>query len=74
MRVLIYRLIDLQTYRPKLSFPDQENFLKEVVVVFSPTVTMNANSENSQIKHCPCLKYLVMYRPDSNDLQARKNI
>ena len=33
---------------------------------------MNANSENSQIKHCPYLKYLVIYRPDLCNLLARK--
>ena len=26
---------------------------------------MNGNTENFQIKHCPCPKYLVIYRPDT---------
>ena len=54
------------------SFLGQEKFLKEAV--FSLAVSMNANTENSQIKHCPCLKYLVIYRPDLYNLQARKKI
>ena len=55
-----------------LSFPYQEKFLKELVFIFA--VSMNANTENSQTKHCPCLKDLVIYRPDLNNLLARKNI
>ena len=54
-----------------VSFPDQEKFLKKVAFIIA--VSMNANTENSQIKHCPCPKYLVIYRPDSYNLQARKN-
>ena len=69
IRVLIYRL-QIITYRPKLSFSDQEKFLKEVV--FSLKVSTNVNTENSQIKRCSCLKYLVIYRPDLYNLQARK--
>ena len=38
-----------------VSFPDQGKILKGVV--FSLAVSMNANTENSQIKHCPCPKY-----------------
>ena len=41
-----------------MSFPDQEKFLKEVV--FSIAVSMNANTKNPQIKHCPCPKYVVI--------------
>ena len=68
--VLIYRL-DIYNLQTKIvSFPDQEKFLKEVV--FSLGVSMNFNTENSQIKHGPCLKYLVIYRPDFYNLQARK--
>ena len=43
-------------------------------VAFSIAVAMNSSTENSQIKHRPCPKYLVIYRPDSYNLQARKNI
>ena len=38
-----------------MSFPDKEKILKEVV--FSLAVSMNANTENSEIKHCPYTKY-----------------
>ena len=62
IRVLIHRL-DIHNIQTKtVSFPDQEKFLKELV--FISAVSMNANTENSQIKHCPCLKDLVIYRPD----------
>ena len=55
MRVFIYRL-DIHNLQTKtVSFPDQEKILKEVV--FSFAVSMNANTENSQIKYCPCPKY-----------------
>ena len=54
IRVLIYRL-DIQT--KIVSFPDQEKLLKEVM--FSFAVSMNANTKKSQIKHCPCPKYVV---------------
>ena len=45
-----------------MSFPDQEKLLKEVV--FSLAVSMNANAINSQIKHCPYPKYVVIQRPN----------
>ena len=51
---------------------DQKKFLKEVA--FSIAVSMNANTENSQIKHCPFPKCLVIYRPDLYNLQAKKTI
>ena len=55
-----------------VSFRDQEKFLKEAA--FSIAVSMNDNTENSQIKHCPCPKYLVIYKPAWYNLQARKTI
>ena len=30
------------------------------------------NTKNSQIKHCPCSKYVLIYRPDLYNLQTRK--
>ena len=41
-----------------MSFPDQEKLLKEVV--FRLAVSMNANTKNSQIEHCPYPKYVVI--------------
>ena len=50
--VLIY-ILDIDNLPTKtLSFPDQEKFLEEAVVVFSLAVSMNVNTENFEIKHC----------------------
>ena len=58
LRVFIYRL-DIYNLQTKIaSFPDQEKLLKEVV--FTLAVSINANTKNSQIKHCPCPKYVVI--------------
>ena len=44
-----------------------------MVVRFSKTLkSKNANTENAQIKHCPCPKYVVIYRPDLHNLKTRK--
>ena len=40
------------------SFPDQDKLQEEVV--FSLAVSMNANTKNSLIKHCPCPKNAVI--------------
>ena len=53
-----------------VSFPDQKKFLKEAL--FSQAVSTNANTENYQIKHCLCPKYLAIYRLDLYNFQARK--
>ena len=53
-------------------FEDQEKLLQEVV--FSLAVSMNANTKNSQIKHCPSPKYIVIKNPNLNNLQTRKKI
>ena len=41
-----------------VSLPDKEKLLN--VVVFSLAFSMNANAANSQIKHWPCPKYVVI--------------
>ena len=51
-------------------FHDQEKLLEEVV--FSLAFFMNAKTKNSQIKHCPCPKYVVVKRPNLYNLQTRK--
>ena len=58
IRVLIYRhnIYNLQTNI--VSFQGQEKLLEEVV--FSLAVSMNANTKTSQIKHCPCPKYVMI--------------
>ena len=54
IRVLIYRL-DIHNLQTKtVSCPDQEKILKETV--FDLAVSMNANTENSQIKYYSCPK------------------
>ena len=30
------------------------------------------NTKNPQIKHCPCTKYVMMYRPNLYNLITRK--
>ena len=55
IRVLIYRLNIHNLQTKTVSFLDQEKILKEAL--FNLAVSMNANTENSQIKHCPCPKY-----------------
>ena len=56
IRVLTYRL-DIHKLQTKtVSFPNQEKILKEVVSCLA--VSMNSNTENSQIKYCPWPKYL----------------
>ena len=61
--VLIY-ILDIHNLPTKtLSFPDQEKFLEEVVVVFSLAVSMNISTEKFEIKRCLCY-----------NSQTRKNI
>ena len=51
IRVLNLRF-DIYNLQTKIvSFPDQEKLLKEAV--FSFAVSMDANAQNSQIKHSP---------------------
>ena len=52
-----------------MTFQDQEKLLE---LVFSIAVSVNANTKNSQIKHCPCPKYVMIKRPNLHDLQTRK--
>ena len=54
-----------------VSFPDQEKFLKQVVVRLA--LFMNGSTKKPQMKHCPCPKYLMIrdrtctiYRPEKN--------
>ena len=54
IRDLTYRL-DIYNLQTKIvSFANQGKLLEEVV--FRPAVSVNANTKNSQIKHCPCPK------------------
>ena len=75
---IIYRpgIYNLQTGTG--TFPDQEKFLKSrwwLDLRFLQTLkTKKLNTKNSQIKHCPCPKYVMTYRPDLSNLQTRKQL
>ena len=69
IRVLIYRLDIYNLEAKTVTFQDQEKLLE---LVFSLAVSVNANTKNSQIKHCPCPKYVMIKRPNLHDLQTRK--
>ena len=69
IRVLIYRLYIYNLEVKTVTFQDQEKLLE---LVFSIAVSVNANTKNSQIKHCPCPKYVMIKRPNLHDLQTRK--
>ena len=72
IRVLVYRL-DIYIVQTKLaSFQDQENLLQELV--FRLAVSVNADTKNSQIKHCACPKHVVIRKRNLHNLQTRKNI
>ena len=71
IRVLIYRLYIYNLQTKIIFFQNQEKLLE---VAFSLVVSLNANTENSQIKHCPCPKYVMIKRPNLNNLQTRKDI
>ena len=61
-------------YRPELrDFQIRENCLKKQIVV-RLALFMTGNTKNPQIEHCLCPKYGVIYRPDLDNLQDRKNI
>ena len=70
---IIYRpdIYNLQTRT--LTFPDQEKLLERVNLRYLKTLkTKKLNTKNPQIKHCPCSKYVMIYRPDLYNLQTRK--
>ena len=47
------------------TFPDQEKLLEIVKLRFLKTLkTENLNTKSPEIKHCPCSKYVMIYRPD----------
>ena len=56
-----------------LTFPDQEKLLEKVNLRYLKKLKMKTlNTKNLQIKHCPCSKYVMIYRPDFYNLQTRK--
>ena len=56
-----------------LTFPEQEKLLEKLNLRYLKTVkTKKTNTKNRQIKYFPCLKYVIIYRPDLNNFQTRK--
>ena len=46
------------------TFPDQEKLLERVNLRYLKTLKIKkVNIKNPQIKHCPCPKYVMIYRP-----------
>ena len=67
---IIYRpgIYNLQTI-----FQDQEKILEIVVLGYLKALKFKkVNTKVIQIKHCPCSKYVMIYRPDLYNLQTRK--
>ena len=58
-----------------LTFPEQEKLLEKIKlkILKKTLTTKKLNTKNLQIKYFPCLKYVMIYRPDLHKLQARKN-
>ena len=55
------------------TFPDQEKLLEKVNLRYLKTLkTKKLNTINPQIKHCPCSKYLMIYRPDVQFINQKK--
>ena len=61
------------TYRPGIynlqtrtsTFQDQEKLLEKVYLRYLKTLkTKKLNTKNPKIKHCPCSKCMMIYRPD----------
>ena len=69
IRVLIYKLDIYNLEAKTVTFQDQEKLLE---LVFSLAVSINANTKDSQVKHCPCSKCVMIKRPNLHDLQTRK--
>ena len=53
-----------------LTFPEQEKLLEKLNLRYLKTKKLNI--KNPQIKCFPCLKYVIIYRPDLHDFQTRK--
>ena len=71
IRVVIYRLHIYNLQNKIVSFQDQKKLLE---VVFRLVVSMNAITKNSQMKYCPCPKYVWIKRPNLHNSETRRNI
>ena len=56
-----------------LTFPEQEKLLEKLNLRYLKTLkTKKIPTKNPQIKYFPCLKNVMVYRPDLHNLQTRK--
>ena len=56
-----------------LTFREPEKLLEKLNLRYLKTLkTEKLNTKNPQIKYFPCLKYVMIYRPDLRNLQTRK--
>ena len=56
-----------------LTFREPEKLLEKLNSRYLKTLkTKKLNTKNPQIKYFPCLKYVMIYRPDLRNLQTRK--
>ena len=56
-----------------LTFLEQEKLLEKINLRYLKTLkTKKLNNKNPQIKYFPCLKYVMIYRPNLYNLQTRK--
>ena len=70
-----FRDLKCMIYRPELyHFQIRNNCQIENELVVRLKILMKANTVNPQMKYCPYPKYVVIYRPDLNNLQARKKL
>ena len=70
---MIYRpgIYNLKTRT--LTFPEQEKLLEKLNLRYLKMLkTRKLNTKNPQIKCFPCVKYVMIYRPDLHNLQSRK--
>ena len=72
---VIFRDLKHMIYRTELyHFQIRNNCQTEKALVVKLKILMKANTINPQMKYCPYPKYVLIYRPDLNNLQARKKI
>ena len=56
-----------------LTFPGQEKLPEKLNLRFLKILkTKKITNKNSQIKYFPCLKHVMIYRPDLHNLQTKK--
>ena len=70
---IIYRPGIYNLQARTLTFPEQEKLLEKLILRYLKMLkTKKLNIKNPQIKCFPCLKNVMIYRPDLQNLQTRK--